>query len=59
MTINQSQRVDRFTSLDIQNENTTNIDKLYNYMFECTLNARILCLNVPKLKDGFCVMVKY
>ena len=59
MTINQSQRVDRFTSLDIQNENITKIDKLYNYMFESTLNARRLCLKVFKLKDGLCVMVKY
>jgi len=45
--------------LNIRNENITKIDKLYNYMFESTLNAKRLCLKMFKLRGGFCVMVKY
>ena len=59
MTINQPKTVDRFTMLSIRNENITKIDKLYNYMFESTLNAKRLCLRMFKLRVGFCVMVKY
>ena len=32
-------------------------EKLYNYMFESTLNAKQICLKM--FQDGFCVMVKY
>jgi len=45
--------------LSIRNENIIKIDKPYNYMFEGTLSAKRLCLNMFKLRDGFCVMVKY
>jgi len=31
--------------------------KLYNYMFESTLNAKKICLKM--FKGGFCVMVNY
>ena len=44
---------------EIRNENIIKIDKPYNYMFEGTLSAKRLCLNMFKLRDGFCVMVKY
>ena len=43
----------------IRNENIRKIDKLYNYMFESTINAKRLCLRMFKLRVGFCVMVKY
>jgi len=45
--------------LSIRNEYITKNDKLYNYMFESTLNAKRLCLKVFKLKSGYCVMVNY
>jgi len=45
-------------TLSIRNENNAKIDKLYNYMFESTLNAKRR-LKMFKLRVGFCVMMNY
>ena len=45
-------------TLSIRNENNAKIDKLYNYMFENTLNAKRR-LKMFKLRGGLCVMVEY
>jgi len=43
--------------LSMRNENITQIDKLYNYMFESTRNAKRL--KMFKLRVGICIKMKY
>ena len=44
--------------LSMRNENITQIDKLYNYMFESTRNAKRL-FKMFKLRVGICIKMKY